>query len=58
MTVKRKVLLSAVVGAVLFAATVITFRDAVLFAVIGAFIGPNHEFADRPPAKTTRLQQP
>ena len=46
MTVKRKVLLSAVVGAVLLAATVITFRDTVLFAVMDALIAPNHEFDD------------
>ena len=44
MRFRKKVLLGALVGVVLLAATVMMFRDAVLFTVMGALIAPNHEF--------------
>ena len=44
MRFKKKVLLGALVGVVVLGATVIIFRDVVLFTVMGALIAPSHEF--------------
>ena len=44
MKFRNKVFLGALAGVVLVAATVVIFRDAILFTVMGAFIAPNHEF--------------
>ena len=45
MKFRNKVFLGALAGVVVVAATVVIFRDAILFTVMGAFIAPNHEFA-------------
>ena len=44
MKFRNKVFLGALAGVVVVAATVVIFRDAILFTVMGAFIAPNHEF--------------